>query len=80
MEYIDLTPEQQIEILTQRRQRYEIEHFQHQLNKDLLVASGATDKDTLDAIKAADAAMAVLDKAHKETEDKIAIAVSKKTS
>lgn len=71
MEYTELTTDEQVQILTQRKKQYEAEHFSHATNKDLLAASGATDETTKAAIKAADDAMRVLDRAHAETVKKL---------
>lgn len=64
MKYEKLTPDQQDQMLDQRLAQYEQEHFNHSVNVTLLEESGATDPATADAIKAARAAMATLDKAH----------------
>lgn len=72
MNYTTLTVADQKQMLEQRQRQYEQEHFAHSVNKDLLVASGATDQTTKDATKAAADAMATLDKAHAEVAKKIA--------
>lgn len=72
MKYAALTTADQRAILEQRLRQYEADHFSHAINKDLLVASGATDDATKQAIKQADEAMATLDKAHAEVTKKLA--------
>ena len=74
MNYTALTAADQRQMLDQRQRQYEAEHFSHAINKDLLVASGATDDATKEAIKAATDAMATLDKAHAEIAKKLAAA------
>lgn len=71
MQYSELTEDEQLQILKQRRRQYEAEHFNHSVNKELLVASGNTDEDTKKAIEASNAAMKTLDSAHAETVKKI---------
>lgn len=71
MEYTELSADQQKEILVNRKRQYEAEHFNHVVNRDLLVAGGATDAETQRAIKTAEAALVVLDAAHAETVKKI---------
>lgn len=63
MNYTTSTAAEQKAMLEQRQRQYESEHFAHAINKDLLVASGATDDATKAAIKVAVEAMATLDKA-----------------
>lgn len=66
MNYATLTAADQKSILEQRQRQYEAEHFQHTINKDLLVSSGLSDEETTKAIEQADAAIATLDAAHAE--------------
>lgn len=72
MEYTELSATEQKQILAQRVKQYEAEHFNHATNKELLVASGASDEQTKAAIKVAEDAMKTLDDAHAETTKKLA--------
>lgn len=75
MDYTELSKDEQIQILTQRTRQYEAEHFNHTVNKELLLATvpagGTPDEQTAAAIKAADEAIKTLDGAHKATRAKI---------
>lgn len=71
MEYTELSTEEQVQILGQRKKQYEAEHFNHTVNKDLLIATGATDEETKRAIADADKALKTLDHAHAETVKKL---------
>ena len=71
MKYTTLTADYQKRMLEQRLVQYEQEHFSHAVNERLLVASGATDEDTKNAIKIAKDAQATLDKAHAEVTKKL---------
>lgn len=72
MKYAAFTAADQRALLEQRLRSYEMDHYAHTINRDLLVASGATDDGTKAAIKQADEAMATLDKAHAEVAKKLA--------
>lgn len=72
MNYTKLDAAQQKAILDQRLAGYESEHYQHTLNKDLLVSSGATDAKTKAEIANAEAAIKTLDKAHAEVLKRLA--------
>lgn len=72
MEYTELSEDEQKQILKQRAKQYEGEHFNHSVNKELLLATGNTDDATKDAIKAAEEAMSTLDDAYAATKDKLA--------
>ena len=67
MKYEKLEADQQAQMLEQRLGQYEMEHYQHSVNLSLLVASGATDDATKEAIKASQDAMDALDDAHANT-------------
>lgn len=75
MEYSELTDDEQVQILQQRIRQYEGEHFNHSVNKELLLASvpagSEPDDATKEAIKAAEEAMKTLDDAHTNTKAKV---------
>lgn len=62
-----LTDEQKKSILTQRLQQFAAEAYQHEINKTVAVAA-----DNEDGVKAADDALAILDKAIQVHQDEIA--------
>ncbi len=68
MEYTELTVEEKIQILRQRQKNFELEHFQHEINRDVAKGSKALSPEARDAgVKQAVDAMAVLEEAHAAT-------------
>lgn len=72
MQYDTLAADAQRQLLNQRLAQYEAEHFQHTVNRDLIVASGDTSEAAVAQVKAAVDAMAVLDQAHAEVKKRLA--------
>lgn len=64
MQYEKLTDEARAQMLDDRLAQYEAEHYQHEVNVQLLTASGSDDSATTAAINEAKAAQLILDKAH----------------
>ena len=71
MKYDELTADEQAQILTQRKKQYEVDHFNHATNHELLVKSGKTDEQTEAQIKVAEDAMKTLDDAHAAVVEKL---------
>lgn len=72
MENVVMTNADQSVILRERLGDYEHNHFVKSLDRDLLVGTGATDDNTLKAIKALSEQMATIEAAHAEVARRLA--------